>query len=75
MVGGLRAMSVRAGWGVGEQEEEEQDRQSTYYVRVRALRSVAFARRVTAARVEGSWTGCLVVGTTALFSPLGGDYT
>lgn len=56
---GLRAMSVRAGWGVAEQEEEEgQDRQSTYYVRVGALRSVAFARRVTAARVEGSWTGC-----------------
>lgn len=61
-VGGL------AGESAGQGGRRSGNRQSTYYVRMGALRCVAFARRVTAARVEESWTGAVVAGTTALFS-------
>jgi hypothetical protein len=77
---GFRAMSVhtRAGRLQGktrQEEEDQQQQQLTYYVRMGALRFVACARRVTAARVEERLDTLLVAGTTALFSCLGGDCT
>lgn len=55
--GGLGAMSVHVGWGFETLADGESNGHSTYYVRRMALRSVAYARRVTAARVEESWKG------------------
>lgn len=71
---GFGAMSVHVGWGFGALADWESNGQLTYYVRRMALRSVAYARRVTSARVEGSWKAA-GRGHDGPFLLLGGDCT
>ena len=54
---GARGLGDRRA-GQERRSRSSNNRQLTYYVRMGALRSDACARRVTAARVEESWTGC-----------------
>ena len=73
MVGSGGDVGAR-GLGFETLAEWESNGQLTYYVRGMALRSVAYARRVTVSRVEGSWKAA-ARGNDGPFLLLGGDIT